>query len=185
MTEFRKMVQDDYGVKKKTITKRNPQSNAIVERVHQTIGNMIRSFEVQNMDLDELDTWSGILTTVVFTAIITTHTTTRATLMQLVFGRDTILNISFTSNWKYIEGRKRKFIDHNNIKENTKRIPHIYEQGNLMIIKQPQNIKYGTNPFKGPYIIITANGSNVTIDEGKITDIYNIRQIKPCIGQTF
>jgi hypothetical protein len=31
---------DDYGVKKKPITTRNPQANAIVERVHQTIGNI-------------------------------------------------------------------------------------------------------------------------------------------------
>ena len=185
MDDFRKMVQDDYGTKKKPITKRNPQSNAIVERVHQTIGNMIRSFEVQNMDLDELDTWSGILIDVVFTAITTNHTTNRATLMQLVFGRDTILNIPFTSNWKYIEGRKRKFIEYNNIKENIKIIPYIYEQGNLVLIKQPQNTKYGTNPFKGPYIIIIDNGSNVTIDEGKITDMYNIRHIKTCIGQIF
>ena len=41
MAEFSKMIQDDYGIKKKPITKRNPQANAIVERVHQTIGNMV------------------------------------------------------------------------------------------------------------------------------------------------
>ena len=47
MAEFSKMIQDDYGIKKKPITKRNPQANIIVERFHQTIGNMIRTFEVQ------------------------------------------------------------------------------------------------------------------------------------------
>ena len=41
MAEFSEMVVRDYGVKKKTITTRNPQANAIVERVHQTIGNVI------------------------------------------------------------------------------------------------------------------------------------------------
>jgi transposase InsO family protein len=37
MAEFSKMMVEDYRVKKKPITKRNPQANAIVERVHQTI----------------------------------------------------------------------------------------------------------------------------------------------------
>jgi transposase InsO family protein len=33
------MIKEDYGVKAKPITVRNPQANAIVERVHQVIGN--------------------------------------------------------------------------------------------------------------------------------------------------
>jgi len=37
-TEFQAML-DDYGIKRKPITVRNPQANAIVERVHQVIGN--------------------------------------------------------------------------------------------------------------------------------------------------
>ena len=41
---------NDYGVKVKPITTRNPQANAIVERVHQTIGNMIRTLELYDND---------------------------------------------------------------------------------------------------------------------------------------
>ena len=37
MAEFAKMFQNYYGLKKKPITTRNPQSNAIIERIHQTI----------------------------------------------------------------------------------------------------------------------------------------------------
>jgi hypothetical protein len=40
MGEFAKMVQRDYGIKRKPITTRNPQANSIIERVHQTIGNI-------------------------------------------------------------------------------------------------------------------------------------------------
>ena len=111
MAEFSTMVQDDCGIKKKPITKSNPQANAIVERVHQTIGNMIRTFEIQaNPDPDESDPWSGILTAVAFAVRSTVHTTTNATPMQLVFGRDAMLNIPFTANWKFIEAMKRKLI---------------------------------------------------------------------------
>ena len=185
MAEFSKMIQDDYGVKKKPITKRNPQANAILERVHQTIGNMIRTFEVQDMELDESDPWSGILTAVAFAVRSTIHTTTKVTPMQLVFGRDAMLNIPFTANWKFIEGRKRKLMEHNNIRENSKRIPHTYVEGDLVLIKQPQNTKFGTNPYKGPHTVVSASGANVTVNEGNITDVYNIRQVKPYTGQRF
>ena len=42
------MVKKTYGVTGKPITVRNPQANAIVERVHQTIGNIIRTFELED-----------------------------------------------------------------------------------------------------------------------------------------
>ena len=38
MAEFSKMIQDDYGIKKKPITKRNPQANAIVEGFTKQLG---------------------------------------------------------------------------------------------------------------------------------------------------
>jgi hypothetical protein len=50
MAEFAKMCGEDYGLKRKPITTRNPQANAIIEHVHQTIGNIIRTFDVQTMD---------------------------------------------------------------------------------------------------------------------------------------
>eukprot|EP00957_Ditylum_brightwellii_P014626 1102328-Ditylum_brightwellii.AAC.1 len=46
MAEFTEMIANDYGVKKKPITARNPQAHSIIVRIHQTIGNMIRSFKV-------------------------------------------------------------------------------------------------------------------------------------------
>jgi hypothetical protein len=109
----------------------------------------------------------------------TFHTTTRATPMQLVFGRDAMLNLPFTANWKYIEDRKRKMIEHNNKRENSKRLNHSYEPGDLVLIKQDQSRKFGRNPYKGPYTVVSARGANVTIDEGNVTDVYNLRQVKP------
>ena len=93
MGEFAKMVKNDYGIKTKPITSRNPQANAIIERVHQTLGNIIRTFETHSSDIDEDDPWSGILSAASFAIRATYHTTLRATPTQLVFGRDAILNI--------------------------------------------------------------------------------------------
>ena len=46
------MIKEDYGIKAKPITVRNPQANAIVERIHQVIGNII-TFELEDNYLDE------------------------------------------------------------------------------------------------------------------------------------
>ena len=43
MKDFTRMVREDYGIKKKTITARNPQANSIIERVHQTIGQILEN----------------------------------------------------------------------------------------------------------------------------------------------
>eukprot|EP00957_Ditylum_brightwellii_P156550 11915078-Ditylum_brightwellii.AAC.1 len=61
MAEITEMIASDYTVKKKPITARNPQVNSIIERIHQTMGNMIRSFEVHDTSIDEKDPWTGIL----------------------------------------------------------------------------------------------------------------------------
>ena len=56
------MCINDYRIKRKIMSTQNPQANAIVERVHQMLGNLIWSFELQDnpyLDLD--DVWSGIL----------------------------------------------------------------------------------------------------------------------------
>eukprot|EP00957_Ditylum_brightwellii_P096817 7373380-Ditylum_brightwellii.AAC.1 len=79
MAEFTEMIASDYGVKKKTIAARNPQANSIIERIHQTIGNMIRSFKVHGTSIDEKDPWTGIISAVRFTLRATVHTTMQAT----------------------------------------------------------------------------------------------------------
>eukprot|EP00957_Ditylum_brightwellii_P165461 12597282-Ditylum_brightwellii.AAC.1 len=42
------MILKDYDVKKIPITIRNSQVNSIIERIHQTIDDVIRSFEVHS-----------------------------------------------------------------------------------------------------------------------------------------
>jgi hypothetical protein len=97
------MLKNDYGIKPKPITVRNRRANAIVERVHQVIGNIIHTFELQdNYLLDEDDPWKGILSATEFAVRSTYHTTLQKTPGQLVFGRDMIYNAQHTANWEYI-----------------------------------------------------------------------------------
>ena len=94
------MIQANHGIIVKPITSRNPQANSILERIHQTIGNIIRTFKVQDMVLDDENPWKGILAPTMFALCATVHTTMQYTSAQLVFGRDSILSIRHEANWQ-------------------------------------------------------------------------------------
>ena len=142
---------------------------------------MIRTFGVPtNEDLDEEDPWTGILTAVAFAVRATVHTTMQATPMQLVFGRDAILNIQHQANWKYIKDRKQRMIRINNKRENSKRKPYTYQVGEQVLIKADQNSKYGSDSYYGPHTVVRVNNNGtVRVQEGAVTDTYNVRMITP------
>ena len=96
MAEFAIMCHNDYGLKRKPITTRIPQSNAIIKRIHKTIGNVIRTFDVSNIINN--DPWSGILAATMFAVPATYHTTLQASPMWLSFDQDAILNIKHVDN---------------------------------------------------------------------------------------
>ena len=49
--------------------------------------------------------------------------------MQLVFGRDTIMNLTSDANWHLIKQGKQNLINQSKAKENSKRINQSYLQG--------------------------------------------------------
>ena len=81
MTEFTHMLDKDYGIEKKPTMVRNLQANTILERVHQTIGNILHTFQLKDLPLDEESPWSGILAATMYTVHATYHTTLQATPM--------------------------------------------------------------------------------------------------------
>ena len=139
----------------------SPQANAVLERIHQTIGNMLRTFELQ--DSDDPDPWAGILSAIMFGVRATVHTTTQATPSQLIFGRDAILNTKFIADWKLIQERKQQRIDRNNKAENKARKPYRYRVNQSVMVKEDQNRKYGRNPYSGPYSVVQVNLSLIHI----------------------
>ena len=129
MGEVRAMLCNDYGITRKPITTRNPQANAMVERAHGTIHNMIRANQIKDKRDLAFGTWDGILSALGFAMRVTVHTTNCASPAQLVFGRDAMLNVNVDANWQYIKERKQKLICQNNKQENAKRVPHVYNVG--------------------------------------------------------
>ena len=177
--EFQKLIKEEYDIDAKPSSKRNPQANAVLERVHGTIGNMMRTFEVDNIDLDEEDPFIGMISAICFAVRSTYHTTLQATPGQLVFGRDMIFHIETVADWQHIHNRKQALINKNNQRENAKRHEHDYAVGDRVLINVADHHKM-ERPRAGPYSIVrTHTNGTVTIQKGAVTERLNIRQIVP------
>jgi len=95
-----------------------------------------------------------------------------------------ILNVQHEANWKYIQQQKQKIINKNNERENSKRIPHTYKKGDLVLLKRGTENKYET-PYSGPYPILQVNDNGTVQLKVKATiDTYNIRRLYPYTGST-
>ena len=93
LINFRGMISNNYGIKvRPPITTKNPQANTLLDRVHQTIGNILCTFKIQNMSLDDKNPWDGKQVSTMFALRTTVHPTKLYFSTQLVFGRDSIIN---------------------------------------------------------------------------------------------
>ena len=177
---FQELIKEVYQIKVKPTTVKNPQANSILERIHQVLGNMIRTFELEERDINEDDPWTGILNAVAWAVRSTYHTTLRATPGQLVFGRDMVFNIAHEANWKEIKDRKQKLINQNNQRENARRIKHTYSIGDRVLMERTNSTRKLERPYDGPYEItnVFTNGT-VAIQKGIVNERVNIRRIFP------
>ena len=179
-------LKNEYGIERKVITTRNPQSNSIIERVHQVVGDMLRTRDIRGKDdLDEDFQWQGVLSAVRQAVRSIVHTTTRATPTQLVFGRDALLNISFEADWQYIKERKQHRILQNNKRENATRRNHTYSPGDEVMVRADPHRKLEGARFVGPYTVtqVYDNGTvqlSKATNGGAVLQTWNIRNVKPC-----
>ena len=99
--------------------------------------------------------------------------------MQLVFGRDAIINIKHVADWEQIRQHKQLRINHNNMRENMRRNNHKYKVDDKILVKCKKNSKHELE-FMGPLPITQINDNGtVRFQKGIINNAVNIRRIKP------
>ena len=85
-------------------------------------------------------------------------------------------------DWLKINATKLKSAQANNQQENKKRINHVYNIGDKVLILL-KNIERGAKlnqPTQGPFVITQIyNNGTVKIDRGNYEEIINIRRLKP------
>ena len=114
-----------------------------------------------------------------FSVSATYHTTLQAYPIQLVFGRDAILNIKHVADWEHIRKRKQLQINHNNKRENMRQNNHQYKVGDEILVKRKKNSKHELE-FMGTFPITQRNDNGmVRFQKVIINDATNICRIKP------
>ena len=141
---------------------------------------MLRTYELEDRDLDPTDPWGEFLQACAFGIRSTHHTTLQASPGKLVFGRDMTHNIPFVEDWNRIKTNKQKLINKSNSLENSKRLNHTYKIGNKVFLTKPGIRRKLSTPKDGPYSILKVHSNGtVKLQRGIIQEKVNIQRLEP------
>ncbi|KAL7541071.1 hypothetical protein ACHAWF_006846 [Thalassiosira exigua] len=158
---------------------KNPQANC-VEIIHQTLGNMIRTFELEDMDIEEKDPFTQILSNCAWAIRSTIHAVMEATPAQLVFGRDMLFNIAYTIPWKEVAAKRSRAAKLGNKRENSKRTKYTYEVGQKTLLDKGK-VQRKVIPKRNDTFTIVRVHDNGTlkIQKGNVLQTVTIRRCTP------
>jgi hypothetical protein len=108
---------------------KNPQANPICERVHQVLGTMMRTSEIDMANSVEPADIGTFIDNAAWAIRSTYHTVLTASQGAAMFGRDMLFDIPFIADWKQIGEYMQSQTDCSNTHENNKRVDYDYKVG--------------------------------------------------------
>ena len=172
-----------HGIEKHPTTVKNPQANAICERLHLTIANILRiltrTTPPQTYE-GAADLVDQALATAQYAVRASIHSTLKATPGSIAFSRDMLLNIPLIADFETLRQQRQALIDRNLIAANRKRISFDYQPGQqvLKAIYKPNKMQPS---FEGPYPILRGhtNGTITIQRTNGVEERINIRRVRP------
>ena len=143
----------------------NPQFNYICNRIHQTVGNGLRTELYSNLPQhmpQAKDIIYSALATLMHVTSTTIDTTLGSTPGSMAFIRDMFLNIHLIVNWKAIHKHCEHYANENIRRANLKRRQYDYAQGQKFLkkVKNPAKLgvrKSGTYNIERVRVTVTIN----------------------------
>ena len=171
-----------WHIKPEPITVKNPRANAIVERMHKVLGDMLR---VQLASKHPKENPVYDLTSAAAYAIrATVHGVTKFAPSQLVFSKDMILRTNMTASVELARQRREAAIQVNNAKENRRRIAYTYKAGDKVLVLA-KSLDPKLQLHQGPYRVESYNKATGTlhIKRKNYVEPINIRNVRPYFGR--
>ena len=103
---------------------KNPQANAILERIHAVLRSMLRTSELdmaKTVKASDIDIFSS---DAAWAVCSTYHTVLKASPGAAIFGQDMLFDILFIADWQKIGEHRQRLTDLNNARENEGRIDY-------------------------------------------------------------
>jgi len=162
---------------------KNPQANSIVERLHQSVANSLRTLSYAHppeTQADKEDLINTALQTASCANKATMHSTMKVSPGAAAFSRNMIINVPMLADFRLLKARREAVINYNLLRENKKRISHDYQVGEsvLKLVFRPNKLQPNV---EGPYPIaqVHANGSLTMQLTADVTERINLRRVKP------
>jgi hypothetical protein len=165
------------------LNQKNSQSNAIYERMHQTVNNVLRILVHTNPPRNMTqarDIIDDALATAMHAMQTTVATTLGSTLGALAFAQDMFLNVLLIADWQAIVRTREHHVNENLQCANMKQLLFDYALGKQVLKKVHNPTKLGVRT-ESPYTIecMHVNGNlTILLHEG-ITERINIRRVLP------
>ena len=171
------------GITAKPTTVKNPQSNAIVERLHKTMTDILQVMLYVDLPHNEPDTTNMIdnaLAIVVHASQCDVNHTMQTLPGAMVFNRDMMINVPLISNLMAIGNRRQHLVDENLRRINAKRINHSYNIGDWIkfVEYSPDKLDCRTHG-PNPIVRVFANRTVCMQLAPHIQETVNIRKLFP------
>jgi len=172
---------DSYGKKRKPTTIKNPQANAICERVHQVLGTMMHTAELDMADSVHPTDIGSIIDNAVWAIHSAYHTVLKASPGAAIFGRDMLFDIPFVADWHKIGDYRQRQTDRRTIREINKCVDYNYKVGDKVLIRKDGILHKAESIWrKEPWTITTVHtNGTIRIQCGTKLERINIRRVTP------
>ena len=165
---FQQML-DKHDIKDVPTTIKNPQSNVICERMHQTVGNMLHTLIYSrpppHNEEECYDFLDSALASAMFALCATIHTTLGTTPGALAFHHNMLLNVPVIADIHAIQQYCQELTNRNAQRQNMRHIEHEYHNNDLILLAIPDPVKLQQR-FEGLFKILQVpvhNNGTVTI----------------------
>jgi hypothetical protein len=177
---------DSYGIKRKPTSIKNPQANAILERMHQVIMTMLRTAELDMADTVVPSDIADFLTDAAWAVRSTYHTVLKASPGAAIFGRDMLFDIPFLADWNKIGDHRQRQTDHNTARENKSRVDWDYKIGDKVLLRKEGILRKSESKYhRDPWTISTVHtNGTIRVHRGTKSERLNIRRVTPYFDTT-
>jgi hypothetical protein len=172
---------ESYGIKRKPTMVKNTQANGILEHVHQVLGQMLRTAELDMADSVTLDDVDVFLDNAAWAICSTYHTVLKASPGAAIFGQDMLFNIPFVADWHKIGERRQSLTDRGNQHKNAKRIDYDYKVGDKVLVINEGILRKAESAYgKEPWTITTVHmNGTIRIQRGTKMEQLSIQRVEP------
>jgi len=154
---------ESFGIKRKPTSVKNPQANAILERVHQVISSMLRTAEIDMATSVEPSDIDAFITNAAWAIRSTYHTVLKASPGAAIFGRDMLFDIPFLADWNKIGEHRQCQTDRNTERENCSRRVWDHKVGDQVLLRKDGILRKGESRYESDPWTITSVHTNGTI----------------------